>query len=221
MKRILLIILSLQIANFCLFAQEIGANQQLELFKKKNREVVSLFKARKFKEAQKVAVEALDLSRRVYGEENAETATSCRNLGEVLRMRKKYKEAITNFDRALAIYQTRPKQNADRILGLLESKGTAFAFSKKKKDAKRVFAQRLLFAEQVFGKDSEKILPYLKTQTDFYLYVKDFDNADQMFIRRQIISAKNNGKLQSGYMQDDIVCYLHQNLSSRQIVARQ
>ncbi len=221
MKKIFSIILIIQIACICLSAQVNADSDKINIFKEKNQKVIALFKSQNFKEAQKAADEAINLALEIYGENSIEAATSYRNLGEVLRMRKKYDEAVENFDKALAICQQKPEENVDRIIDILESKGTALAFDGKNDEAEQVLTQQLTAVEKKIGKESVEILPYLKAQTDFYLYLKNFDKADEFFIRRRIISAKLNDKVSETKVADETLCYLYQNLGTKEVAERE
>lgn len=221
MKKIFVFVLLTQLTYVCLYAQGNSNVEKTKVFKEKNQKVITLFKLQDFKEAQKVAVEVLDLALEIFGENNNETAISYRNLGEVLRMRKKFDEAVVQFDKALAIYQKKPGENVDRIIDVLESKGSALAFDGKEDEAESVFAQHLAIVEGKLGKESLEILPYLKTQTDFYLYLKNFDKADDLFIRRQIISAESKAEKLETEISDGTLCYLHQNLNEKEFRERE
>ncbi len=207
----------------CLNAQTDSKQNETELLKKKNEEVVSFFKEGKYKNAEESAIEAVGLAVRIFGEHHSETATQYSNLGEIYRMREKYEKAVENYDKALAIYRTNEERYAEKMLNLLDSKGTVLAFDKKKDEAKAVFSEYLTKAETKYGTDSLEILPHLKKLVSFYLYIKDFDQADEFLIRRNIIIARAGGRkrVEVDDLEDEIFCYLHNHFKWEEVLARQ
>lgn len=221
MRKLIVIILTIQIAGLCLYGQDTAKNEQVKQLTKKNQTVVSYFKEGDYKKAQAVAEEAVELSKTVYGDEHIETAAAYKNLGEIFRVREKYDNAIENFTKALEIYQLKPEDNVSKTLSVIDSLGTVLAFDGKKKEAVEMYSQYLEIAEAKYGKESAELLPYLKDLTNFYLYIKDFDKADEALIRRKIIAIKTNSRTSIDSIQDETTCYLYQNLSPKELEERE
>lgn len=212
MKKLILIFAVFQAASFSLWAQASAA--EVGKLKQINQEVIVKYKEGDFNDALKAARQALDLTIKIFGAESSETATSYTNLGEIYLAKKKYDEAAENLQKSLAIYQQNPKQNADKIAGNLERLGIAFTLDGKEKQGAEVLSKSVTTAENVFGKGSKEMLPYLKTLSEFYVYTKKLDEAQPIFTRRYLISSKyfepESKELQK--IIDDFLCSTYQNL---------
>ena len=220
MKKIILIFAFIQVMSFSLIAQT--STEEIEKLRQVNQETLATYKAGKFNDALKSAQTALDLTIKIFGAEHIETATSHTNLGAIYRATKKYKEAAEHFQKALTIYQQNPKQNAGRIAKTSESLGIILALDGKKKQGEEVLLQSVISAENAYGKESKEILPYLKSLSDFYIYVKKPVEAQQVFVRRYLITAKHF-QLTSKELEavaDDFYCFSLQNYKSNEIDAR-
>jgi TonB family protein len=223
MKNTILLVAIFLLAGLCLNAQTVTDPKDTETLRKKNLEVVELFKQQEYKKAEKAALEALELSIGIFGENHTETATQYRNLGEIYRMRKKYDEAVEAYDKAIGIYELDPSENIEKLLDILNSKGTVLAFDGKKDKAKEIYAQYLSRAEAVYGADTKELVPHLEKVINYYLFAKDFDEADRYYIRREIVKIKTGESKRTGpnEFQDSIACFLHQNLSPKELAERQ
>ncbi len=212
MKKLILIFAVFQAASFSLWAQT-SADDAGKL-KQINQEVIAKYKEGDYNDALKVARQSLDLTIKIFGAESLETATSYKNLGEIYLAKKKYDEATENLQKSLVIYQQNPKQNADKIAGNLERMGIAFTLDGKEKQGAEVLSNSVTAAENVFGKDSQELLPYLKTLSEFYVYIRKLDEAQPIFTRRYLISSKyfepESKELQK--IVDDFLCHTYQNL---------
>ncbi len=221
MKKIILIFAIIQVMSFSLIAQT--STEEIEKLKQANQETVAKYKAGKFNDALKSAQTALDLTIKIYGAEHLEMATSYTNLGAIYRADKKYKEAVENFQKAFVIYQQNPTQNAGRIAKTSESLGITLALDGKKKQGEEFFLQSVTSAENAFGKESKDILPYLKSLSDFYIYVKKPDEAQQIFVRRYLTTSKHfqPASKELEEIQDDFYCFSFQNYKPNEIGEKQ
>ena len=208
MKIVILFFLLIQAMSFSLSAQT-SAEETAKL-KQVNQETIAAYKSGKIGDALKSAQAALALTLKIFGAEHIETATSYSNLGAIYRADKKYREAAENFQKALAIYQKNPKQNAGEIAQTSESLGILLALDGKKKQGEELLLQSITSAENAFGKQSIEILPYLKSLAEFYIYVKNPDEAQKIFVRRFLTTAKHSqpGSRELDQIEDEFNCFI-------------
>jgi tetratricopeptide (TPR) repeat protein len=192
MKNIILIFAFLQLMSFSLIAQT--SNEKIENFKRLNREVVDKFEDGKFKDASRAAEQALGLSIEIFGREHNETAAIYSNLGEIYRAARSYDRSVENFEKALAIYRKLPANYEKKVAGSLKSLGIVLALDGKKTKGEEVLLRSLANAEQTFGKEGEGILPYLQTISEFYVYAKELDKANEIYIRLYLTALKVFGE---------------------------
>lgn len=178
--------------SFSLIAQT--SSDKIEKFKEINGQVVAKYKEGKYKDALKIAKQALEMSVEIFGAEHDETAATYSNLGEIYRAKKDYGEAAESFEKALAIYQKNSVGDEKKIAGVLKSLGTVLAFDGKKEKAEETLLNALANAEKVYGRESKEILPYLQLVSEIYVVTKQFDKANEMYIRRYLTALKVLGK---------------------------
>lgn len=178
-----------------MFCFSISANAQEQISKASilvniNQEIVEKYKEGKFKDALESAEKSLALTTEILGENDKETAFVYANIGEIYIVRKKYDDAAENFQKSVSILEKAEGNNELNILKHLSRLGTALALDGKEKEAEAVFEKSITTAEIKYGKESSEIIPYLKTMTDFFIYAKEFDKAEELFIRRYLLSRK-------------------------------
>lgn len=192
MKKTILFLAFMQLLSFSLIAQT--SNEKIEKFKQINDQVVTKYKEGEYNDALRAAKQALAMSMEIFGAEHNETATSYTNLGEIYRAKKDYDEAVVNFEKALAIYQKNSADNEKAVAGVLKSLGTVLAFDGKKEKAVETLLKSLANAEKIYGNESKEILPYLTIVSEMYVVAKEFDKANEFFIRRYLTSLKVFGE---------------------------
>lgn len=221
MKKLILIFAVFQLTSISLWAQT--SADEVEKLKQLNQQVVTKYKEGDFNNSLKAAQQALDLTVKIFGAENKETAASYTNLGEIYLAKKKYDEAIESLQKSLAIFQQKPRENADKIAGNLERLGIAFTLDGKEKQGAEVLSKSVTTAENIFGQDGREILPYLKTLSEFYIYAKKPDQAQGIIARRYLVSSKyfepNSAELQK--IENDFICFAYQNFKWDEVGERQ
>lgn len=188
MKKLFLILIVFQLSIFSLQAQT--SAEEKEQLKKVNQDLVVNYKAGKLDNALSSAQKAVELCQKIFGADSLETATAYKNLGIIYRAKKKYKEAITNLQKAVEIYRVKSDQNAKAIAQTLDELALAFALDGDSKRAEIIYTEALATAEKAYGKESKGILPFLKSMTEVYILVKKYDEAQAMFVRQYLTTRK-------------------------------
>jgi TonB family protein len=208
MKRLILIFVISQTLLFSLHAQT--ASEEKENLKQANQRTVASYRAGKFEDALKFAQQAVDLSVKVFGAEHAETATAYTNLATIYQARKKYKEAAANFQKALSIYRQTPRAGEKMTARVLNDLAFVYALDGDRKQAEQTYLLSLETAEKAYGKDSREILPFLKSFAEFYAFADKPDEAQQLFSRRYLLTAKyfppDGNELQE--IEDEYYCHV-------------
>jgi TonB family protein len=187
MKKLILILVISQALLFSLNAQT--SPDDKENLKQANRQTLASYQAGKLDEALKFALQAVDLSVKVFGAEHAETATAYTNLATIYQSKKKYGEAAANLQKAVSIL----KSGADEKTTARVLKDLAFvlALDGDKKQAEQTYILALATAENAYGKESREILPFLKAFAEFYIFADKPGEAQELFVRRYLLAAKH------------------------------
>ena len=221
MKKTVLLFIIFQLSIFLLQAQT--STDEKEQLKQINQELVTKFKAGKMDDALSLAQKAVDLSLKIYGAESLETAVSYKNLGIIFRVKKKYKEAIANLQKATEIYRLKPEQNAKSIAQTLDELSLAFALNGDTKQAEVTYTLALTTAEKAYGKESKEILPFLKSMAEVYILVKKYDEAQAMFVRQYLTARKyfQPGSKELQEIEDSFDCFTYQTFKMNEANERQ
>lgn len=212
MKSFLLSTLLLLLFSCTMAAQTAG--EDVEKLKKINSDVVVQYQLGEYDEALKLARSALVLASSIYGVEHMQTATSHINVGEILRKKRKYRESAEHLKIAYAFFRKDLVTHEGTIANILESLGTVLTLDKKQDEAEPFFTEAVTNAEQTFGKETKETLPALKSLTVFYIYTKQYDEAENVFLRRFLIESIYQRKKMAdgiGDVSDDLFCYMSQN----------
>ncbi len=210
MKKIIVFWAIFQIALVSVNAQ--SSTEKINELKKINNLVVEKYKAGDLKVATEAAHKAVDLSLEIFGSESSETAISYFNLGEIYNSRKKYDDAALYLKKSLEIYQLKPEQNEKKIAQLLERLGVVLTYDGKTEEAAKIIENLILAAENAFGSESKNIIPYLKTAGDFYIYTKNYNKAENLFVRRYNTTFNTFGEKSDELekISDEFDCYSSQ-----------
>lgn len=220
MKPSLLSILVLLLFSFMAAAQ---TSQEAEKLKNLNADVVVQYQLGEYDDALKLARSALLLANSIYGVEHIQTATSHINIGEILRTKRKYRESAEHLKTAYAFLRKDIVRNEATITRVFESLGTVLTLDKKQDEAEPFFTEAIANAEQTFGKETKETLPALTSLTVFYIYTKQYDKAEDVFLKRFLIESIYQRKKMGdgiGEVSDDLVCYMSQNFKGENHMAR-
>lgn len=184
-----------------------GSVGQADL-RKKSQEVVEFVNTNRLKEAQKASLEALDIAKRLFGDDHNETGICYSNAGQVFMARKKLNEAVEYLSEALRIFKLMPEADPDRLVATYQKLATAMAFDGRDKAADVLLNEAEKFAADEFGAESEVTLGVLRTHAYFYVLTKDYIKADEAFARLYVLTGKNHGfdSPQASGLVDDYAC---------------
>lgn len=188
MKKLIFILI---LSTVC-FAQ--APTDDKEVLKQINQNVISSYKNQKMDDALKFARQAVDLSIKIYGADNLETATAYTNLGVIYRERAKYKESIENLQTAADIYEKLPNAKDKNLTDIYEALALAQLLSGKKEEAEANYLKAAEIAETKFGKESKETFSPTLNLANFYARSGNFDKADELYLKTYALAIKNFGK---------------------------
>ena len=173
----------------------VGQNNEDEArrYRELNSEASSYFQKGDFKKAQKRIEESLAISLRIYGREHYETGVNYRNLGQILRVRKKYRAAAASFEKALEVLDKNSNEKVTVVISALDGLGNTLALSKQPERAEKAFLRLIELVERHYGKESKEVIPHLKTTAYFYVLIKQHSRAEELFIRMYSLAIKTYG----------------------------
>lgn len=210
-KSFLLLCLFLQAAS--IVAQD--ANPDLLRLRALNAQTVEKYKANELNDALRSSKEALAISVKLFGENNLETATCYRNLGEIYRAKLEWRSAAENFQRTLEIYKQLNVVNTTGGRQLLDSLGVVLALDGRKAEAEAILLQNVAEAQKRYGEHSPQIEEPPATLSSFYAYTRAFDKADAIFVRRgvvrRVLSQLDKVPKDARNLSHDQACYLASN----------
>lgn len=166
---------------------------QKETLKQLNQDTVSAYQSQKFDDALKFAQQALDLTIKIFGTENLQTAGAYKNLSIVYREKKKYKEAIENLRKALEIYQRKPETNEKELANTYENLASTYFFIGKEKDAEENYLKAIEASEKTFGKESKESFPSVTALAIFYARTKNTEKAQDYYLKSYALAIKYFG----------------------------
>ncbi len=186
-----------------------------ETLKQINQNVLLSYKNQKMDEALKFARQAADLSIKIYGAENQETATAYTNLGVIYRERKKYKESIENLQTAADIYQKLPNPKAKNSIEIYEALALSQLLGGKIKEAEASYLKAAETAETKFGKENKETFSPTLNLANFYARDGKFEKADELYLKTYALTIKNFGKesKEIEQIEDLRSCFTGQNFS--------
>lgn len=188
MKKLVLIIV---LSAFCsVQAQTVDKDALKQL----NQNVVSAYKNQKFDEALKFARQAVDLSVKIYGVENRETAVAYANLGAIYQQKKKFKESIEAMQKAIDIYQRIPNFNGKGLFDAYETLAYSQFLGGKVAEAQTSYVKALEASERIFGKESKEGFSPTLNVANIYARERNFEKADEYYLKTYALAIKNFGK---------------------------
>lgn len=177
---------------FCSVSAQTG--DDAETLKKINQSVIAAYQNKDFDEALKSARQALNISLKIFGAEDSETASAYTNLGVILREKKKYKDSVENLQNALDIYRKSPDKNGKNIATGYETLAFSHLLSGDAIKATEGYLQSLELTEKIYGKDSKESFPLVLSIANSYTYTGDFEKADEYYLKGYALAVKHFDK---------------------------
>lgn len=209
MKKLIFIII---LSTVC-FAQ--AQTDDKETLKQINQNLVSSYKNQKLDGALKFARQAVDLSVKIYGADNSETATAYTNLGVIFRERKKYKESIESLQAAADIYGKVSGVKSGKLIEIYQTLALSQLLAGMNEEAAANFLKAVELAETNFGKESKETFSPTLNLANFYARDGKFEKADELYLKSYASAIKNFGKKGSELQQieDARTCLADGNFS--------
>jgi len=165
-----------------------------ETLKQINQNVLSSYKNQKMDDALKFARQAVDLSIKIYGAENLETATAYTNLGVIYRERRKYKESIENLQLATNVYQRLPGAKDKKLIEIYEELALSQLLDGQWEEAEATYLKAAETAEAKFGKESKETFSTTLSLANLYARAGKPEKADEFYLKSYTVAIKNFGK---------------------------
>ena len=171
-----------------------------------NQSTISAYKEAKLDDALKFALQALDQSLKIYGEQNAETATAYTNLGIIQRDKSKVKQGVINLQKAADIYEKLGLWK--KLILAYETLGLTQFLGDMKKESEESYMKAIETANSRFGKDSEERFSPTLNLANVYARQKKFKEADKYYLKSYEVAVLTFGATSKEVeqMQDSRAC---------------
>jgi tetratricopeptide (TPR) repeat protein len=189
MKKLTFIIILF--ASVCVYAQTDDKNTLKQL----NENLVLSYKNGKLDDALKFANQAVELSLKIFGSDNAETATAYTNLGIIQREKLKYNDSISSLQKSIEIYEKSSNLKKGVLSNSYEKLAESYKLSGKQKETEESYLKSLDLCERDFGLESKQTLGVVFGIANYYAQTKNFDKADEFYLRSYKLVVKNFGEL--------------------------
>ena len=155
-----------------------------------NRRVNEAVKEGRLSDALDAARSAVELAKKISGEKSEDAAIAFYNLGEVYIAKKNYEEAVPTLHAALDFFESAENKFGKMAAKTAQNLGIAYGYAKNHTSAEKYLIQAVAFAEKFYANEKNEILPYLVNLRNFYIYIGDFNKADERFIYDYTLAAK-------------------------------
>ncbi len=189
------------LASVCVHAQ----TDDKTTLKQLNENLVSSYKNGKLDDALKFANQAVELSVKTFGLENAETATAYSNLGVIQQQKQKYKDSISSFQKAIDIYLKLPNLKDNGLIESYENIALSQFWEKKYEDSTTNYLKTIELAEAKFGKESKASFSATMNLANVYSKNKKFEKADEYYLKSISLALKYFGQSSTEFLQIDFV----------------
>ena len=209
---ILLILLTCVVVSGQNSANDISTLQRLNL------EIVTNYKYGNLAAASDRAFQAVELSTKIYGRDNAETATCYYNYAEILVGLKKRTKAVEAFTTSIEILKQVDPNNIQRIVKIVSRMALTLALDGKRAEAENLFLENVVYAERRFGNSDIRSLPALMALPNYYTFVKKLDKAEDLFLKQYEIiwRTKDDKSTEQKNLEDEWFCFEDTNYDKSQ-----
>jgi tetratricopeptide (TPR) repeat protein len=181
-----------------------------ETLRQLSQNALSSYQNQKFDDAIKFGQQAVDLSLKIYGTKNVETAVAYTNLGVIYREKKKFKESIENLQKAVDVYESVPDLKSIDQITAYETLSYAQVLGGRGTEAEANYLKAIEIAGEKFGKESREMFSPTFNLGNFYARSKKFDDADNFYLKSYALAIKNFGKeaMQLKEIEDTRICLI-------------
>ena len=162
-----------------------------ETLRQLSQNALSAYQNQKLDDAIKFGQQAVDLSLKIYGAKNVETAVAYTNLGVIYRDKKKFKESIENFQKAVNVYESVPNLKIREQVTAYEALARLQSLNDLKREAEANFLKAIETAESKFGKEGKESFSPTLNLANFYARDKKFEKADEFYLKSYAVAVKN------------------------------
>lgn len=155
-----------------------------------NRRVNEAVKEGRLDDALDAARRAVELAKKISGEKSEDAAIAFYNLGEVYIAKKNYEEAVPTLHAALDFFESAENKFGKMIAKTAQSLGIAYGYAKNHTSAEKYLIKAVAFAEKFYANEKKEVIPYLVNLRNFYIYIGDFNKADERFTYDYTFAAK-------------------------------
>ncbi|KAK0623518.1 hypothetical protein B0T14DRAFT_425965 [Immersiella caudata] len=148
----------------------------------------------KYKEAEQMHQQALQLREKVLGKEHPSTLTSMNNLGNVLDGQGKYEEAEQMHQQALQLNEKVLGKEHPSTLDSMNNLGNVLGSQGKYEEAEQMYQQTLQLREKVLGKEHPSTLSSMNNLRNVLNRQGKYEEAEQMHQQALQLKEKVLGK---------------------------
>ena len=209
---ILLILLTCVVVSGQNSANDISTLQRLNL------EIVTNYKYGNLAAASDRALQAVELSTKIYGRDHLETVTCYYNYAEVLFALKKLEKSVEAYSASIEILKQVDPNDIQRIVRIVSRKATTLALDGKKGEAENLFIENIVYAERRFGSSDIRTLPALMALTKYYAFNANLDKAEDLFLKQFEIAwkTKDDKFAEMENLDDEWYCFKDTNYNESQ-----
>ncbi len=185
-----LVITIILLASVCVYAQTDDKTTLKEL----NQKLVESYKNNKLDDALKYANQAVELSLKIYGIENAETAVAYSNLGTIQRDKKKYKESVLSFQKTNEIYLKISNLKSNGLIESYENLAFSQFLDKKYDESISAYLKAMELSEVKSGKENKELFSPTLDLANAFSKNKNFEKADEYYLKSTKLALKHFGR---------------------------
>jgi TonB family protein len=214
MKKIVITIILL--ASVCAHAQ----TDDKATLKEINLKLVESYKNNKFDDALKFANQAVELSLKIYGADNTETAVAYSNLGFVQREKFRYKDSTMSFLQTVAILEKLKTAKSGELIKSYEELALSQFLNGNKEESILSYLKAIEISEAKFGKNGKEVFSPTLDVANIYAQSKKYKQADEYYLKSYALAWKNFGKeaKETIKIEDARICaYPHQIQNDKDI----
>jgi tetratricopeptide (TPR) repeat protein len=188
MKKLIITIILL--ASVSVYAQPDDKTTLKEL----NQKLVESYKNNKLDDALKFSNQAVELSLKIFGADNVETAVAYTNLGTIQREKKKFKESVLSFQKANEIYLKISNVKGNGLIESYENLAFSQYLNKKYDESILLYLKAIELSEVKSGKENKELFSTTLDLANAYSKNNNFEKADEYYLNGTKLALKYFGR---------------------------